>query len=71
MKKLKIELLKQVKIDFMIIITSMVYTLFKSQFLSSPWGFPLCNSLADTKKSLFRKQPMYFNGYIAGCYFHI
>ena len=36
MKKLKSELLKQIKINFMIIITSIVYTLFKSQFVSSP-----------------------------------
>ena len=39
MKKLKDELLKQIKISFMIIITSMVYTLFKSQFVSSPRRF--------------------------------
>ena len=39
MKKLKNELLKQIKINFMIIITSIVYTLFKSQFVSSPLRF--------------------------------
>ena len=36
MKKLKNELLEQIKINFMIIITSIVCTLFKSQFVSSP-----------------------------------
>ena len=35
------------------------------------WGFPLCSGNADTKNMLFRKQLMYFNVYIAGCYFHI
>ena len=69
MKKLKDELLKQIKISLMIIITSMVYTWFKSQFVSSLWGFLLCNGHADTKNSLFRKQLMYFNVYITGCYF--
>ena len=39
MKKVEYELLKQIKINFMIIITSMVYTLFKSQFVSSPLRF--------------------------------
>ena len=34
-------------------------------------GFPLCNGHSDIKNSLFRKQLMYFNVYIAGCYFHI
>ena len=36
-----------------------------------PWGFPLCNGHADTKNPLFKKQLIYFNVYIAGCYFHI
>ena len=35
-----------------------------------PWGFPLCNCHADTKNPLFRKQLVYFNVYIACCYFH-
>ena len=39
MKKVEYELLKQIKINFMIIITSMVYTLFKSQFVSCPLRF--------------------------------
>ena len=34
------------------------------------WGFPLCNGHADAKNPLFRKQLMYFNVYITGCYFH-
>ena len=38
-KKLKNELLKQMRINFMIIITSIVYTLFKNQFVSSPLRF--------------------------------
>ena len=36
-----------------------------------PWDFPLCNGHADIKNPLFRKQLMYFNVYIASCYFHI
>ena len=36
-----------------------------------PWGFPLYNDHSDTKNSLSRKQLMYFNVYIAGCYLHI
>ena len=32
---------------------------------------PLCNGHADTKNRPFRKQLIYFNVYIAGCYFHI
>ena len=40
MKKLKNELLEQIKINFMIIITSIVYMLFKSQFMSSSLRIP-------------------------------
>ena len=36
MKELKNELLKQIKIYFMIVFTSMIYTLFKSKVVSSP-----------------------------------
>ena len=36
-----------------------------------PWDFPLYNGHADTKNPLFRKQLMYFNSYITGCYFQI
>ena len=34
MEELKNELLKQIKINFMIIFTGMIYTLFKSKFVS-------------------------------------
>ena len=34
MKELKNELLKQIKINFMIIFTSIIYTLFKRKFVS-------------------------------------
>ena len=39
MKELNNELLKQIKINFLIIFTSMIYTLFKSRFVSSPLRF--------------------------------
>ena len=39
MKELKNELLKQIKINFIIIFTSIVCTLFKSNFVSSPLRF--------------------------------
>ena len=39
MKELKNKLIKQIKIDFMSIITSMVYSLFKSKFVPSPLRF--------------------------------
>ena len=40
MKKLKKELLKKIKINFMVIFTSIVYTVFRSKFVSSTLGFP-------------------------------
>ena len=43
----------------------------KASSCQVPWGFPKCSVHADTKNSLFRKQVMDFNVYIAGCYFHI
>ena len=54
MKELKNELLKQIKINFMIIFTSIVCTLLKSKFVPGP--LRLCNGHADTKNPLFRKQ---------------
>ena len=39
MKELKNELLKNIKINFMVIFTSIVCTLFKSKFVSSPRVF--------------------------------
>ena len=39
MMELKNELLKQIKINFMIIFKSMIYSLFKSKFVSSPLRF--------------------------------
>ena len=36
-----------------------------------PRDFLLSNGHADTKNPLFRKQLMYFNVCIVGCYFHI
>ena len=38
-KNLKNELLKNIKINFMVIFKTMVYTLFKSKFVSSPQRF--------------------------------
>ena len=76
MKELKKELLKNIKINFMVIFTSIVCTLFKSKFVSSPcpWWFSdvqWYTKNTDTKNPLFGKQLMYFNVYITGCYFHI
>ena len=56
MRELKNELLKQIKIVFMIICANMVYILFKSKFVSSTLRFH-----ADTKNSPFRKQLVYFD----------
>ena len=39
MKKLKKELSKKIKINFILIFTSTIYTLFKSKFVSSPLKF--------------------------------
>ena len=55
MKELKNELLKKDKINFMVIFTRMIYTLFKSKFMSNPFRFLLCNGYTDTKNLLFRK----------------
>ena len=50
------ELLKQIKMNFMIIIK--VYSIIYSRASSCQvhWGFPLRNCHVDTKNSLFRKQ---------------
>ena len=40
MKELKNELLKQIKINFMTVFTSMIYTLFKNKFVSILLRFP-------------------------------
>ena len=39
MMELKNELLKQININFMITVTSMIYKLFKTKFVSSPLTF--------------------------------
>ena len=44
----------------MVIFTSIVYTLFKSKFVSSLRRFPQYNGDADRKNPLFRKHLMYF-----------
>ena len=71
MKKLKNELLTQIKFNFMIIITSMVHTLFKNQFVSSPLRFSAVQWSRGHQEFVVYKTVMYFNIYIAGCYFHI
>ena len=55
MKKLKNELLKQIKINFTIIITSIAYTLFKSQFVSSPPKVFLCAMVTRRPRIPFLK----------------
>ena len=69
MMELKNELLKQIKINFMIIFTSRIYTLFKSKFVSSPLRFSTLHNHVDIKNLQLRKQLVYFNVYITGCYF--
>ena len=71
MKKLKKELLKKIKINFMVIFISMSTRYLRASSCRVPWDLPLCNDQADIKNPLFRKQLMYFNVYIAGCYFQI
>ena len=71
MKKLKKELLKKIKINFMVIFTSMVYTLSKCKFVSSPLRISAVQWSLGHQESAVWKQLMYFNVYIAGCYFHI
>ena len=69
MKELKNELLKQIKINFLIIITSVFHN---SKFVSSPLRFSCCLIVMRTPiNPLFIKRLTYFNVYIAGCYFHI
>ena len=71
MKELKNELLKQIKIWLWLLSQVWSTRYSRSSSCQVPWGFPLCNGHTDTKNRLFRKQLMYFNVYIAGCYFHI
>ena len=55
MMELKNELLKQIKINFMIIFTSRIYTLFKSKFVSSPLRFSTLHNHVDIKNLQLRK----------------
>ena len=72
MEELKNESIKKIRINFMVIFTSMVYTLFKSsKLVSSPLRFSAVQWSHDTKNPLLRKQLIYFNVCIAGCYSHI
>ena len=61
MNELKNELFKKIKINFIVIFTSMVYTLLKNNSGSSPLRFSAIQGHAGTKNPLFRKQLMYFN----------
>ena len=67
MKELKNELLTQIKINFSEV-KSTRYS--KASSCQGDGDFPLYNGHADTKNWLFRKQLMYFNINITGCYFH-
>ena len=64
MKELKNELLKKIRINFMVIFTIMFLP---SQLRSSV----VAKNHPDAKNPLFRKQLMYFNVSITSCYFHI
>ena len=52
MKELKNQLLKNVKINFMVIFTSIVYTLSKASSCQVYGDFPLYNGHADSKNLL-------------------
>ena len=72
----RITVLKKIKINFMIIFTSIVCTLFKSKFISHPEKFSAVQWSCGHQKSAVQKtadhmQLMYFNVYITDCYFHI
>ena len=54
LKELGNELIKNIKINFVVIFTSMVYTLFKSKFMSSPLRFFAVNGYTDIKNLLFK-----------------
>ena len=56
---------------FMTMFTSIVYTLFKSKFVSSPLTFSAIQWSRGQQGSAVQKQLMYFNVYISGCCFHI
>ena len=51
MKELENELVKQTKINFMIISTSLIYRLFKTKFVSSLLRFPSVQESHGHKKS--------------------
>ena len=68
MEELKNELLKQIKINFMIISNAWSTRYSKASSCQVAWDFPLYSGHADTKNLLFRK---HINIYITGCYFHI
>ena len=55
MKELKNELLKYIKINFMVIFTSIVCTLFKSKFASSPQRFSAVQWSRGRKESAVQK----------------
>ena len=55
MKELKNELLKNIKINFMVIFTSIVCTLFKSKFVSSPLRFSAVQWSREHQESAVQK----------------
>ena len=66
LKVLKNELLRKIKINFMVVFTSMVYTLFKNKFVSSSLRFSAVQWSHGYQSPLFRKLLMYFNVYMTG-----
>ena len=55
----------------MVVFASIVCTWFKSKFVLSPRRFSTVQWSRGHQNPLFRKQLMYFNVDITGCYFHI
>ena len=68
MKELKNELLKQIEINSMVYLTSMVYSLFRSNFVSSPLRF----STVQWSPRICCLENSWFIliFLITGCYFH-
>ena len=71
MTELKNELLKNIKTNFMVILTNIDYTLFKNKFVSSSQRFSAVQWSRGYQESAVKKQLMYLNIYITGCYVHI
>ena len=71
MEELKNELIKKIKINFMAIFTSMLYTLLKSKFVSSPPRVSTVQWSREHQEYAFWKTADVFQCLYSDCYFHI